>query len=74
MAVLQTDTISLISRLKKSPFPIKLVHRVSNKTNINFWKIPDLNVNVFNIKQSKIDPRLLLAKNNRDKRFVKNSI
>ena len=53
---------------------MKFVHRVSNKTNISFLKIPDLNVNVFNIKQSQIDARLLLAKNNRDKRFVKDSI
>ena len=56
---------------EKSPFPIKFVHRVSDKTDISFLKVPDLNLNVFNIRQSKIDGRLLLAKNDRDKGFVK---
>ena len=58
-------------KIEKSPFPIRFVHRVSDKTDISFLKIPDLNLNVFNIRQSKIDGRLLLAKNDRDKRFVK---
>ena len=58
-------------KIEKSPFPIRFVHHVSDKTDISFLKIPDLNLNVFNIRQSKIDGRLLLAKNDRDKRFVK---
>ena len=58
-------------KIEKSPFPIKFVHRVSDKTDNSFLKIPDLNLNVFNIRQSKIDGRLLLAKNDRDKTLVK---
>ena len=58
-------------KIEKSPFPIRFVHHVSDKTDISFLKIPDLNLNVFNIRQSKIDGRLLLAKNDRDKGFVK---
>ena len=70
IAVLQADTISLISRLKKALFQLNSFI-VFDKTDISFLKIPDLNLNVFNIRQSKIDGRLLLAKNDRDKRFVK---
>ena len=70
IAVLQADTISLISRLKKALFQLNSFI-VFDKTDISFLKIPDLNLNVFNIRQSKVGGRLLLAKNDRDKRFVK---